>query len=266
MVSEPEANRGIASPLLCAAPVGDSIRSGSNVRRDIYVLNSLVPTLNTLAVARFGALTAAETNLLQNSQLGKIAICGHTNNLNDPANEPTNAHNWGQDRSVRGELVAWLCADREASQLVHHAGIQVMGAMITGSVELVSVPVQFPLVFASCNFSEDINLQSARIRTLSFTQTHVQSIFADGLNLSGAFFMRECEAGRLQFSGARIEGQFDCFKSKFQFLLLDGATVGVGLLLRDAAGTAKISGARIATDLDCGGATLLLQALQPAVH
>jgi len=213
-----------------------------------------VADLASLAQTRFGALTAAETNLLEKCPKGQLAVCGPNNNLNDPANDPNDAHNWGQNRSIRGELIAWLCADREASQLVHHSGIQIMGAVITGPIELVSVPIQFPLVFASCNLSDDIVLQSARVRTLSFTQSHIESIIADGLNLSGAFFMRECNTGRLQFSGARIEGQFDCYKSKFQFLLLDGATVGVGLLLRDADGTAKMSGARIATDFDCGGA------------
>jgi hypothetical protein len=214
-----------------------------------------VADLNALAQKRFGTLSAAETNLLKNCLVGQIAICGPNDNLNDTANDPGNTHNWGQNRSIRGELIAWLCADREASQLVHHSGIQVMGATIAGLIKLVAVPIQFPLVFASCKFSDDIELPSAAARTLSFTQTHLQSIIADGLNLSGAFFMRNCDAGTLQFSGARIEGQFDCNRSKFQFLLLDGATVGVGLLLRNADGAAKMSGARIATDFDCGGAT-----------
>ena len=74
-----------------------------------------------------------------------------------------------------------------------------MGAVITGPIDLVSVPIQFPLVFASCRLSDDIVLQSARVRTLSFTQSNIESIIADGLNLSGAFFMRGCNSGRLQF-------------------------------------------------------------------
>jgi hypothetical protein len=221
----------------------------------IHVIKRLVASLNALAQARFGALTVAETNLLRDCQVGATAICGPNNDLNDPTNDPSNAHNWGEARSIRGKLIAWLCADRQAGLFVHHSGVQIMGATIVGPIELVSVPIQFPLVFASCSISDDINLQSARTRTLSFTQTNIKSIFADGANLSGAFFMRECEADILQFSGARIEGQFDCFRSKFQFLLLDGAVVGVGLLLRHAEGTAKMSAARIATDLDCGGAT-----------
>jgi hypothetical protein len=214
-----------------------------------------VSELETLARKRFNELTAAETSLLQNSCTGTLAVCGPTNNLNADINDPAGAEEWGNDRSIRGELIGWLCANREAVNFVDHGGVQIFGARIDGPIELLSVTVQFPLVFASCMLCGDINLQSAHIRTLSFTRTHIQSIYADGVVISGAFFLRNSCAGLLQFAGARVEGQFDCDGSKFAKLILDGATVGVGLLLRRVEGVAKMSGARVATDLDCGGAT-----------
>jgi hypothetical protein len=214
-----------------------------------------VPDLESLARKRFGELTSAEIRLLQDSRTGTLAVCGPTNNLNAAINDPGRAENWGNDRSIRGELIRWLCANPEAIPFVDHAGIQVFGARIDGPIELLSVTLQFPLVFASCALRDDVNIQGASIHTLSFTQSHIESIYADGVIISGAFFLRRSQAGLLQFAGARVEGQFDCDGSEFAALILDGAAIGVGLLLRSVKGMAKLSGARIATDLDCGGAT-----------
>jgi hypothetical protein len=214
-----------------------------------------VPTLESLAHQRFGDLSRAEISVLSNAGIGQLAICGPSDNLNDLANEPGTADRWGADRWVRGELISWLCADRQAKILVDPGGVQVLGAKIVGPVKLLSVPIQFPLVFACCEFGDEINLQSAGTRTLSFIQTHIQSIIADGAIVGGAFFLRHSRAALLQFSGAGIDGQFDCDRSAFNRLILDGAVVGVGVLLRHTTGQVKISRARIGTDLDCDGAS-----------
>ncbi len=212
--------------------------------------------LESLAAEHFGTLTAAEIKLLQNACAGTLAVCGPNDNLNATINDPNKAESWGADRSIRGELVGWLCTDRKATEFVDHGGIQVFGARVIGPVKLLSVPIQFPLVFACCEFCDEINLQSARMRTLSFTQSQVQSVYADGVVISGAFFLRDCRAALLQFPGAHIEGQFDCNGSTFNTLILDGAVVNVGVLLRRTVGQIKMTGARIATDLDCEGGTL----------
>lgn len=210
--------------------------------------------LESVVPKHFGNLTAAEIKLLRNAGVGELAVCGPNDNLNASINDPTTAQNWGTDRSIRGELIGWLCANRMAKDLVDPGGIQVFGARIIGVVKLLSVTIEFPLAFACCQFCDEINLQSARTRTLSFTQTHMQSILADGAVIGGAVFIRDSYAGLLQFPGVRIEGQFGCTDNTFDTLILDGGVVSVGVLLRGSKGRVKMTRARIGTDLDCQGA------------
>ncbi len=212
--------------------------------------------LESLVPKHFGALTTAEALLLRKAGDGELAVCGPNEDLNSNHNDPTLAEDWGADRSVRAELIVWLCADRKAKNLVGPGGIQILGARISGSIALLSVRIEFPLLFACCHIDEEINLQSAQTRTLSFTQTHFASIYADGAVVEGALFLRNCCSGQIHFTGARIDGQLDLSDSTFEKFILDGGAVRVGALLRGTKGQVKMSRARIGTDLDCAGAKL----------
>lgn len=210
--------------------------------------------LEFLARGRFKDLSAAEIKLFDSASVGEHAVCGSSDNLNAPSNQPSEAEKWDASRSIRGEIISWVCTDREAKQLVAPGGVQIFGARIIGEVKLLSAQIDFPLVFACCELG-DINLQSSNSRILSFMQTYLQSIYADGAVIAGAFLLRYCRAALLQFLGARIEGQFDCDCSSFSGLLLDGAAINTGVLLRRAEGQVKMSRARIGGDLDCSGAS-----------
>lgn len=210
--------------------------------------------LESLARECYKNLSAAEVKLFEGASVGELAICGSNNYLNAASNDPSDAENCGTARSIRGEVISWLCADRQAKQLVAPAGVHIFGARIIGEVKLLSVQIDFPLVFARRELG-DINLQSSNTRILSFNHTHLQSIFADGAVIAGAFLLRHCRAALLQFPGARFEGQFDCDCSSFNGLTLDGAAIDGGVLLRTAEGRVKMSRARVGMDLDCSGAS-----------
>jgi len=47
----------------------------------------------------------------------------------------------------------------------------VFGARIVGALHLSHVTVQFPLAFACCEFSDEIVLEGAHTRTVSFVKT-----------------------------------------------------------------------------------------------
>ena len=124
--------------------------------------------LESLARARFPDLLPVEFKLVSNAIVGELAVYGPNRDRNDPLNNPCNAKDWGSDRSIRGELISWLCADREAKSLVGPGGIQIFGAKITTPVKLTSAPIDFPLAFECCQFCDEVNLQGARTSTLSF--------------------------------------------------------------------------------------------------
>lgn len=114
--------------------------------------------LEFLARARFKDLSAAEVKLFEGASVGELAVCGLSDDQNAPSNQPSEAENWGAARSIRGEIISWICTDREAKQLVAPGGVQIFGARIIGAVQLLSVQIDFPLVFACCELGDDINL------------------------------------------------------------------------------------------------------------
>jgi hypothetical protein len=102
------------------------------------------PSLHTgallqLAESEFRNLTPAERALLQfadvrNHARGDFAFAGANTVPDDPSNDPTNADNWEDQRSVRAELVRWMCTDPEARTLVDPRGIRLLGASRASSI------------------------------------------------------------------------------------------------------------------------------------
>ncbi len=227
---------------------------------------ALGSNLETLAQARFTNLTAAEAKICRAASNGELAFCGTSEDPNHATNDPSKASQWGTERHVRADLVRWLCVT--AKEQVDPSGIQVFGARIVGALHLSRVTVQFPLAFACCEFSDEIVLEGAHTRTVSFVKTFLGSVFADGVVIQGAVFLRDGSrcSGELRFSGAQIEGQFNCSRSVLEreggpssdgslaALILDGAVVNGAVLLRDgfrATGEVRMLRARIGADLDC---------------
>src|SRR5271165_6314361 len=100
-------------------------------------LQARADNLKRLAqAARFENLSAAEEEMLEKVSSGKLAICGPNDDDKDDRNNPKNADEWRDPRRVRAKLVAWLCTNGQARNLVHPRGIQVYGADIRGALEL----------------------------------------------------------------------------------------------------------------------------------
>lgn len=222
--------------------------------------------LETLARAHFTNLTAAEVEICRAASNGELALCAPSDDQNHPTNDPSKAGQWGTGRHIRADIIRWLCVT--AKEQVDPSGIQIFGARIVGPLHLSHVTVQFPLAFVCCQFSEEINLEGAYTRTVSFVKTFVGSIFADGAVIQGAVFLRDGShcSGELRFTSVQIEGQFNCSRcilervggqssdGSFAALILDGAIVKGAVLLRDgfrATSEVRMLRARIGADLDC---------------
>jgi hypothetical protein len=222
--------------------------------------------LETLARAHFTTLTAAEVKICHAASNGELAFCGPSDDQNHPTNDPDKAGQWGTERHIKADLIRWLCVT--AKEQVDPSGIQIFGARLIGALHLSHVTVPFPLAFACCQFSGEINLEGAHTRTVSFVKTFVGSIFADGAVIQGAVFLRDGShcSGELRFTSAQIEGQFNCSRGILEraggpssdgslaALILDGAVVNGAVLLRDgfrATSEVRMLRARIGADLDC---------------
>jgi hypothetical protein len=150
--------------------------------------------LIALASAQFPNLTAAERSLLwfsdaMNIDRGAIAVAGPSSDPADPGNDPAHADEWDPQRNVRATLIRWMCADRRAIELEDPGGIRVMGARITGGLDLAHLRVPAPLELRNCSIREEISLDSAEIPGLNLNGTHTGAIYAPGIKVNGELDM-----------------------------------------------------------------------------
>lgn len=224
-----------------------------------------------MARSFLGPLTAAEERLVLLSPLGEEAVCGPPNK-HDPANDPSTANLWGPQRQIRYQLLRWLCADREAQQLMDPNGIQVFGARIDGSLELSSIAVGFSIILHNCAAGV-IRLSSAQLNSLSLEGSWIDSLHADNATINGPVFLRNGfhSTGEVRFSEAHIGGNLDCSGGTFcnpsrpnvpnsgRALIGDGAVIGGSVFLASgfhSQGEVRFADARIANNLECTKGTL----------
>lgn len=146
--------------------------------------------LVTMAAAQFPNLTNAERALLvfvnlRNRAPGDFAAAGPSAVPTDPSNNPALANNWGHEREVRADLIRWLCADPDASAMVDRRGIRLLGARVTGSLDLSHVKVPFGLVLVRCSIAEKMNLDSTELAILDLNASYIGEIYGPNLKVEG---------------------------------------------------------------------------------
>ena len=150
--------------------------------------------LESLARERFPVppLTAAELELLRAIQAGNLAVCGPNDDDKDPANDPSKADaDWKVDRTIRADLIRWLCVDRQVRELVGPQGILAYGAKVTGPFDLSYAAVPFRLALRRCRFAGETILRDLEIAQLDFQGSWLDSIAADGARVKGDVFLRD---------------------------------------------------------------------------
>src|SRR3990172_495586 len=159
-------------------------------------------------------LTPTEQELLAKAQEGEpLDLQKGDKELDNPENAPQ----WDESRSIRSEFLSWLCTDRKAAELVHRRGVQIAGAKITGPLDLSFAVIPHPLALIECA-AEEIILLSADARSLNFGGSYTGPINADGLKTVGLVFFDEGfrAKGEVRLRGADIGGQLSCRGGTFE--------------------------------------------------
>jgi len=132
-----------------------------------------------------------------------------------------------EERKLRAGIIEWLCSDKQATALVTHRGICIKGANIDDLLNLAYLNIRFPLYFEKCNIPEKIELHSAKLRELYMGGCHIGSLSGYGMKTDGHVFIRDdfTANGEVDFTGATIEGDFDC--SNGHFINPDGNTINL---------------------------------------
>ncbi len=211
-----------------------------------------------LASEKFGELTEAEKKLFAATANGELA---DYSSEKEEDNDPASAKNWDDSRTLKADHIAWLCTDKQASELITRKGIQIAGARIDGELDLAFAIISFPFYLEKCFIAEEMDLNYCELRALNLIGTHTGSIFADGLRVSGCVFLRDGfkSEGEVRLPNAKIGGNLECDSSQFTnpegcAIRADLIKVAGGVYLRNhfnAKGEVSLIEAEIGESLDC---------------
>jgi hypothetical protein len=126
--------------------------------------------LVALAVEEFPDLTEAEETFLRHAAAGDSA---DYKSSTEAENDPHHADAWGEWRTIRAQVIRWLCIDRDASKHVDPKGIRIDAAKILDQLDLEAVTIPFPLVLTRCAIYGSVNLRLAETRLLSFENSSI---------------------------------------------------------------------------------------------
>lgn len=124
----------------------------------------------------------------------------------DPAGEvddPARADAWGPERTVRPEVLAWLCTDAAAAERVSRRGLRLRGARLAGPVDLGRARVPFPLAFAHCDMAPGLVLDDAEVARLTLSGCRAGPVRCDRMTARGTVALAD---GTRVLGGVRLSG------------------------------------------------------------
>jgi len=206
--------------------------------------------------------TRAERALLAAAEDGGAARGGPGA---DP--DPAGAAAWGPERTVRADLVRWLCTHPEAARRVHPRGLSLHGARVTHPLDLAHVAVPFPLRLVRCALLPGLVFADADLARLTLSGCRVGPLRADRLVARGPVTIADGTRvlGGARLCDATVLGDL-CLRGA---ALINGGAVALaasrltveGDLLLDGAfralGAVRLIDATVAGDLDCRGGRFL---------
>lgn len=197
------------------------------------------------------ALTAPEHKLIAACRDGKVCKLGDGKRPEGPDPE----------RNIRADLLRWLIVCGCANCMTHEQGVQLVGAYITGQLDVSFATAKGLTLLTRCRFSKSIEALQTRFELLNLADSSLPSLNAQGAEVKGDVFLRDGfkATGEVSLSGASIGGNFDCFDGCFsnkggEALNAEKAEVKGGVFLNngfEAIGEVRLLGASIGGQLDC---------------
>jgi hypothetical protein len=172
-------------------------------------------TLEQLARGEFGALSAAELQMLRAAPTGEAAWTSPSDDPDAPVNDRAQAAGWGPERTIRAELIAWLLADAQAGKLLHPSGLKVRGARITGKLDLSYLTVGVPVMLAVCAIPDGIDLPYAHLQSLELRRSWTGPINGDQAIIAGDVSLNYGHYDEVSFYRAEIGGDLEASGGDF---------------------------------------------------
>ena len=217
-------------------------------------------------------LTAAEKKLKACAAKGEDAVYLVKDkktkefDLDDPRNDPANGAKWPKSRTISAKFLRRLLVDPPKSWSVHAKGVRILGARITGELDLEGTNIKCHLFLVFCHVEQPISLQGAKTKSLIFRGSHIPSINGQLIKVSGNVILESVTStkGGVSLIGTAISGQLNCGGATFEndepggfALHAQNITVKGGVFLQNgfsAKGGVSFSSAKIGVQLNCEGA------------
>jgi hypothetical protein len=185
------------------------------------------------AQEELGSLTASELKLIQEVTSGRRADyrLRSANAEAKDLNDPDSAAEWGPERTVRAEVVTWLCGTSKFWNPVGGGVIDIRGAKIEGDLRLDNVSIDVVLRFLHCRIQGTIFLRNSTLRTIDLEGTYLSPTKArEADSEKGTWCIKATEAningsvrlkngfrafGMVNFDNSKINGNFQCSAGSF---------------------------------------------------
>ncbi|MFC6061794.1 hypothetical protein [Streptomyces ochraceiscleroticus] len=104
---------------------------------------------------------------------------------------------WGPERTVRASVIAALLLGANAAQPGAVASLTLVGARISGRLNLAGAQISHPFWFEDCWFEEGVNLFGAQTQTIAILGSRVPGLEAGSIRIEGRLALRRStvEAG-----------------------------------------------------------------------
>ena len=172
-------------------------------------------TLERMARAEFGDLSAAEVRMLHIAPTRDIAWASTSQNPDDPINDPAKAAVWGPERTIRAEMIEWLLSDAIAAKLVHQSGLAVKAARIIGKLDLSYLTINAPVMLVICAINDGVDLRYAHYQSLDLRGSWTGPITGDLSVAQSDVVLRYGHYGEVSFYRAEIGGNLEANGGQF---------------------------------------------------
>lgn len=220
------------------------------------------PSLVDLVPEKFKPLQGGERTLLEKVEAGEEANFAGVAFMRIDMEK---AAEWGEERTLRAEVVAWLLASPKARPSITHRGVRVVGARVDGRLDVSYAEMPVLVRFRACVFDKPIEAIQAKTAELALDKSVVPGLLADRIKVRGNLYLRNGfkVMGEMRLIGAVVGGQLICEGATFHnpggiALVADRIKVAGDVFLRDrfkAMGEVRLIGADIGGVLSCIGAT-----------
>lgn len=119
--------------------------------------------------------------------------------------DPFGAESWGEQRSVRAEVVALLLLDGPQARSGRVAALKLRGVRITGVLNLAGGTIDPYVEWNRCRFDQEIVLPEARFGTVRMVECAIPRLEAARLHTEGDLHLPRCQVQRgIRLTDAQI--------------------------------------------------------------